>query len=63
MSGLKTEASARKTDFYSASTDAACARRSHLGARLKPGEDIGLLLYDDARREDLPRRAWGGEEP
>jgi len=32
-------------------------------ARLKPGEDISVLLHDDARREELSRRAWSGEEP
>jgi hypothetical protein len=32
-------------------------------ARLKPGEDIRVLLHDDARREELSRRAWSGEEP
>jgi hypothetical protein len=31
-------------------------------ARLKPGEDISVLLHDDARREELSRRAWSGEE-
>jgi hypothetical protein len=32
-------------------------------ARLKPGEDISVLLHDDARRKELSRRAWSGEEP
>jgi hypothetical protein len=32
-------------------------------ARLKPAEDISVLLHDDARRKELSRRAWGGEQP
>jgi hypothetical protein len=46
---FRVEISRRLTAFYQ--------------ARLKPGEDISVLLHDDARLKELSRRAWSGEEP
>jgi hypothetical protein len=31
-------------------------------ARMRAGADISVLLHDDARRKELSRRAWSGEE-
>jgi hypothetical protein len=38
-------------------------RRAHGGRLTRPVEDISVSLHDDARGEELSRRAWSGEEP
>jgi len=34
-----------------------------IDAMTRPVEDISVSLHDDARGEELSRRAWSGEEP